>query len=36
MKTNAAAVPYKKKSYHSIVVPIKLETMTGLMDEVCP
>src|SRR5215210_698791 len=27
-KTSAAAVPYKKKSYHSIVVPMKLAATT--------
>jgi hypothetical protein len=28
LKTSAAAVPYRKKSYHSIVVPMKLATTT--------
>jgi len=28
LNTKAAAVPYRKKSYHSIVVPIKLASTT--------
>src|SRR5688572_2124821 len=28
LKTSAAAVPYRKKSYHSIVVPMKLANAT--------
>jgi hypothetical protein len=28
LKTSAAAVPYRKKSYHSIVVPTKLAMTT--------
>jgi hypothetical protein len=35
-KTSAAAVPYKKKSYHSIVVPMKLAATTDLSDRVSP
>src|SRR5262245_50525606 len=31
-KTSAAAVPYRKKSYHSIDVPIKLATNTRVID----
>jgi hypothetical protein len=34
LKTSAEAVPYRKKSYHSIVVPIKLARITGLIDPV--
>lgn len=30
-KTSEAAVPYKKKSYHSIAVPIKLAKATFLI-----
>ena len=32
LKTRAAAVPYRKKSYHSTVVPMKLAKMTGRID----
>jgi len=28
LKTSAAAVPYRKKSYHSIAVPMKLASAT--------
>ena len=31
-KTSAAAVPYRKKSYHSMVVPMKLAVATFLID----
>jgi hypothetical protein len=31
-KTSAAAVPYKKKSYHSTVVPIKLASATCVIE----
>jgi hypothetical protein len=34
-KTSAAAVPYRKKSYHSMVVPMKLAAATFLTDCVC-
>src|SRR5437762_10727620 len=32
LKTRAAAVPYRKKSYHSIVVPIRLAIATSLIE----
>src|SRR5687767_12392434 len=32
LNTMAAAVPYRKKSYHSIVVPTKLARITGRME----
>src|ERR671916_1042056 len=35
-KTSAAAVPYRKKSYHSIAVPIKLARATCRIELVCP
>src|SRR5918997_4389987 len=35
-KTRAAAVPYRKKSYHSIAVPIKLARATCRIELVCP
>src|SRR5215216_5418151 len=35
-KMSAAAVPYRKKSYHSIAVPIKLATATWRIEDVCP
>src|SRR6185436_1783380 len=35
-KTSAAAVPYKKKSYHSMVVPMKLARATWRNDWVVP
>src|ERR671916_662465 len=35
-KTSAAAVPYRKKSYHSIAVPIKLARATCQIELVCP
>src|SRR5436305_1067765 len=31
-KTMAAAVPYRKKSYHSMVVPIVLATIASIRD----
>ena len=34
--TSAAAVPYKKKSYHSTAVPMKLAKATCRMDLRCP
>ena len=36
LKTSAAAVPYRKKSYHSIVVPMKLARMIGRIDRRSP
>ncbi len=33
MNTSAAAIPYRKKSYHSMLVAMKLETITGLIEE---
>src|SRR5215467_7495779 len=41
LSTSAAAVPYKKKSYHSIVVPIRLASATRRIDPclllfICP
>jgi FtsP/CotA-like multicopper oxidase with cupredoxin domain len=36
LKTSAAAVPYRKKSYHSIVVPMKLAVATLRIDRVSP
>src|SRR5215212_7456758 len=35
-KMSAAAVPYRKKSYHSMAVPIKLATATWRIEDVCP
>ena len=35
-KTSAAAVPYRKKSYHSIVVPMKLARATFLTSRTSP
>src|SRR5215212_3799017 len=35
-KMSAAAVPYRKKSYHSMAVPIKLATATWRIEEVWP
>src|SRR5215217_5137125 len=35
-KMSAAAVPYRKKSYHSIAVPIKLAAATWRIEDVCP
>src|SRR6266704_6002369 len=32
LNTSAAAVPYRKKSYHSMVVPMKLAATTDLME----
>src|SRR5216684_1740634 len=32
-KTKAAAVPYRKKSYHSMDVPIQLAIATRIIDE---
>ena len=32
LKTSAAAVPYRKKSYHSMVVPAKLASATRRID----
>jgi hypothetical protein len=32
----AAAVPYRKKSYHSMLVPMKLAAATFLIDCVSP
>src|SRR5262249_32950933 len=34
LNTSAAAVPYKKKSYHSIVVPMKLAKTTRVTEPV--
>src|SRR5206468_12339006 len=36
LKINAAAVPYRKKSYHSIAVPMKLATATCTIEVLCP
>src|SRR5215203_1464366 len=35
-KISAAAVPYRKKSYHSIAVPIKLASATCRIELICP
>jgi hypothetical protein len=36
LKTSAAAVPYRKKTYHSIAVPIKVAKATCRIDARCP
>src|SRR3954447_11943210 len=33
LKTSAAAVPYRKKSYHSMVVPIRLASATSRTED---